>query len=385
MIQNSFKIILLLIIFSCSSSKYFKNSGKYSNLEDDEKNLWELSRKEQKKINSSDFYVTDQVLEKYLNKVLFNVLDTLKNNNYKFEVKVINNPFLNAFTFPNGVIYIHTGLISELDNESQLATILAHEVSHALLRHSIRGKRSAETTASIFSIISIASIGAGAIANTFTNIFGSLSANLAISGHSKSLETEADNYGFSLLKNAGYDINESVKVFQKLLAYSKKRKNKEPFFFGTHPTLKSRIKNFQKQIKNHKNFNNSRKTSSKRFLNFKQRVLILNTKSSIQFSFFGQAKKNCEAYLKIDSLNPEAFYLLAKSELGLENDSTAIRHYKKALIFEPTHEESLIELGHFYFKKNNFEKAKHYYSKYNKLCRKCDKKSYSNYYLKKME
>ena len=57
-----------------------------------------------------------------------------------FDVKivVIKDPYLNAFAFPNGVIYIHTGMLARMDNEAQLAALLAHEMSHCIHRHTLR-------------------------------------------------------------------------------------------------------------------------------------------------------------------------------------------------------------------------------------------------------
>src|SRR6202023_3035874 len=58
-----------------------------------------------------------------------------------FRIRVVRNPYLNAFTLPNGRIYVHTGMLARMDNEAQLATLLAHEMTHATHRHAIRGLR----------------------------------------------------------------------------------------------------------------------------------------------------------------------------------------------------------------------------------------------------
>src|SRR2546426_7325972 len=68
----------------------------------------------------------------------------------------MSDPTLNAFAMPNGRIYVHSGLLSRLDNEAQLATILGHEMTHVTSRHALRFTRDATNKQILFTVLAVA-------------------------------------------------------------------------------------------------------------------------------------------------------------------------------------------------------------------------------------
>jgi predicted Zn-dependent protease len=110
----------------------------------DERMLWRRAQEEQKVIDNSGWLYRNQELEAYLNKVAARLKAFTDSPDISFNIKIINDPNLNAFAFPNGVIYVHTGVLARMDNEAQLAALLAHEMSHCTLRHSLRVLKSLE-------------------------------------------------------------------------------------------------------------------------------------------------------------------------------------------------------------------------------------------------
>ena len=109
----------------------------------------------------------------------------------------------------------HTGLISRLQNEAQLATLLAHEINHVAGHHGILGYRSQKKKAGagiFFSIAGAVAGGWGELAGALINV-GLVS---SIYGYSRDLEQEADIKGYDLMLNAGYDVREMPMLFEVL-------------------------------------------------------------------------------------------------------------------------------------------------------------------------
>jgi len=92
----------------------------------DEKMLWRRVQKEQETINGSGLLYQDVELENYLNRIAKKLQKYTDSPDIYFQIKVLKDPNLNAFAFPNGVIYVHTGILARMDNEAQLAALLAH-------------------------------------------------------------------------------------------------------------------------------------------------------------------------------------------------------------------------------------------------------------------
>lgn len=131
--------------------------------------------------------------------------------NYRFYL--IHDPSPNAFALPDGQIYVHTGLISHLRNEAQLATLLAHEINHVAGHHGILGYRSQKKKAAagiFFSVVGSAAGGWGDLAGVMINV-GLIS---SMYGYSRDLEQEADINGYELMLRAGYDVREMPVLFE---------------------------------------------------------------------------------------------------------------------------------------------------------------------------
>lgn len=150
--------------------------------------------------------------------------------------QVLNSPDLNAFALGNGSIYINSGMLARLDNEAQLATILAHEVTHFREQHNLKSRRNINASATA---------GLGITLLTGIPLSGQLFVGAAISGYSQELEREADVQGHARLVANGYAPGESVKTFEHLLAEVEALDIGQPYFFSTHPRLEERIASFK--------------------------------------------------------------------------------------------------------------------------------------------
>jgi beta-barrel assembly-enhancing protease len=163
--------------------------------------------------------------------------DQLENVEWRF--RVMRDPVVNAFAMPNGSIYVNTGLLALMENEAQLAGVLAHEIIHVRDRHSYRSYRSYRKKSLAINLLSIA--------GSYTNTAGwgaSLAAqfilSLSITGYSREFEKEADLEGARLMTASPYDPKEMVAAFESLLPKYEVDLDGEPFY-SDHPKTKNRI------------------------------------------------------------------------------------------------------------------------------------------------
>ena len=229
---------------SCSTAPRL-DSQNLESLAEDEKRIWARSREEASRLDKSGQLDDSKEINEYINAVALRLLPAdLGHNKFPLKVKVIRNPFLNAFALSHGVIYVHSGFLAKIENEAQLAILLGHELAHILLRHPVRHFRQVQNINASLALISVASAGAGVYGNLMY-LLGAFGASASISGYSKDMESEADITGLDLMVAAGYDPRQSIALFEHLEHQVKERNTSEPFFFGSHPRLADRKVNFE--------------------------------------------------------------------------------------------------------------------------------------------
>lgn len=158
----------------------------------------------------------------------------------KFKFFVAKDDNFNAFALPDGTIVVHTGLLQTIRNESQLASVLGHEIAHVTHEHSRRQMESGNKLAWI-QFLSTAATGI----NTGTFM------NLIKLGFSRQLEDEADRVGLFYTANAGYDPRESPRVWQQIVDAKGKTNETKNFFTSGHSIPEDRLKNLNKEIYRH--------------------------------------------------------------------------------------------------------------------------------------
>src|SRR5215471_920084 len=168
----------------------------------------------------------------------------LKLENVNWNFRALRDPQPNAFALPNGSIYVTTGLMSLVDNESQLAAVLAHELTHVMRRHTYLQNRSMRkkfltmnVMAAVGSMAPLSVVGAVIMAVTAVAPFIVMA---TIYGYSRELEREADLKGIDMMISAEYAPEEMIGVM-KLLDKDIEGENIR-LFYNDHPALDERIK-----------------------------------------------------------------------------------------------------------------------------------------------
>jgi len=216
--------------------------------EEDERRWWNRGKEMEQQLDRSGHRYQDPALEAYLNEVAERLLPAeVKAQGFSVRMKVLQNPLSNAFALPQGLIYIHTGMLARMENEAQLAAVLGHEMTHAVHRHTVRQFRQVQNQSAFLATLLMLSTGVGAYGDLARPlvVLGTLA---AITGYSQDLETEADAEGLKWLIKADYDPKEASKIFALLQKDLDGEKVKEPFFFGTHPRLQERIEDYTKLL-----------------------------------------------------------------------------------------------------------------------------------------
>jgi len=163
-------------------------------------------------------------------------------------ILVENDKMVNAWCMPGGKIAVYTGLLKVTKNTHALSIVMGHEIAHAVARHSLERMSHAMT---INLGTTVADIFLGGAINRTRNTVGQNTGfdifKLGIMNpFGRKQETEADYLGLIFSSLSGYDIRESVKLWQRM---AEKNKGKEPpVFLSTHPSSKKRIENLNNWI-----------------------------------------------------------------------------------------------------------------------------------------
>jgi Zn-dependent protease with chaperone function len=163
--------------------------------------------------------------------------------NFDWEYILIDNKKVrNAWCMPGGKIAVYTGILDVTKNTEGLAAIMGHEIAHAVAKHSVE-RASRGTLLNIGTqIIDIASGGTLSNINKTTgmNTVGLLSQLGIMNPFNRKQESEADYLGMIFSSLSGYDIRETVKIWERMKKFNKGKS--PPEFMSTHPSADNRIK-----------------------------------------------------------------------------------------------------------------------------------------------
>jgi predicted Zn-dependent protease len=166
-----------------------------------------------------------------------------------WEYRVFEDKQLNAFAMPGGKVGFYQGILDLMDNDSQAATVMGHEVSHIAARHS--AERYSQQIASNAALTATAiALDAGDVKfrNEIAGILGVGVQFGVLLPYQRQQELEADRLGLQYMAKAGYDPRESVNFWKKMMAANAERP-KQPEWLSTHPSDERRIQQLEAEIK----------------------------------------------------------------------------------------------------------------------------------------
>jgi predicted Zn-dependent protease len=351
----------------------------------DEKMLWRQADEEQRVIDNSGWLYRDTDIEIYLNEVAAKLKAYTDSPDISFKIKIINDPNLNAFAFPNGVIYVHTGVLARMENEAQLAALLAHEMTHCTHRHSLRALKSRRGPAENTSAAQQSSEKA-AMFRDLARILGVNGSMAAVTGFTREFEAEADRVGLDLITKAGYDPRQALNLFELLRQEIENEGIQEPFFFGTHPSVQQRIKNADRWLANEYSGQNAGLVNADRFRSRLDKLVLDNARLDLRIGRFHIARRNVEMYLQRNQDDAAAHYLLGEifRQRGRQNDTrTAIIHYRQAIALDPSFSAPHKAMGLMHYKEGERRLAQKFFESCLLLSPDAPDKAYIQGYLKR--
>jgi hypothetical protein len=170
------------------------------------------------------------------------------------QITVLNSKEVNAFALPGGFLFIERGLLEAVDDESQLAGVVSHELSHVVARHGHRLMMKATIASLMYQAAQIAAViltgGVAGLGTYYALQYGfyglGLALNLNLLGVSREFEEQADQLGIQYAWNAGYDPSGFIRFFDKMA--TKEGYVNGASWFRSHPPFYARMVNTEREI-----------------------------------------------------------------------------------------------------------------------------------------
>jgi beta-barrel assembly-enhancing protease len=179
---------------------------------------------------------------KRLNTVFYRLVNTCsRSRELQFSLTVVKDETVNAFALPGGYVFINSGLLSFIHNDSELAGVLGHEIAHVDRRHSMQAISRAVGMAFIINSI----LGGSSGHKEQISQLAQISMNLMQLGYSREAEFQADSYGVQFMRQAGYDRRDLLHFWRRM----EKQVEEMPSvmtMFSTHPPTGERIRKIEK-------------------------------------------------------------------------------------------------------------------------------------------
>jgi len=364
----------------------------------DERRLWSEAEREEESLLTRVTIYEDPLLGEYLGRVAAKLsrLDA-GSGGPVIKFVVLRDPTLAAFAMPEGRVFVHTGLLSRLENEAQLATILGHELTHVYDRHFIAFTRDSDSTKVLNRLREMVAslgtpptaiqdsrdqyVGAAVLSRTANAILGlglKITAISAFNGYGREFERQADVAGMAALVQAGYDPKESLKLFRLLRDEAAARGPLEAFFFGNAVRLQERFDTAQQLLRKRYGEEAKRTDLVKSTDDFEARMLTLvreNAALDTQAGRFPLARKQLDRVLKAtpnDAIahlyNGELHRLQSqRAKTVAERDTEArmaLESYEQSVALDPSYPDPFRQLGLLFYQQKDPARARAAFEKY---------------------
>jgi beta-barrel assembly-enhancing protease len=340
--------ILLLVFFLAGLVNTVTGTAEASFSLDDEK---KLGREFYEKLEKANVISQNERVNTFLSRLGELILAHSDKAPFDFKFSVIRSSAINAFATPGGYVYVNQGLITLVENEGELAGVLAHEIAHVNGRHiaEIVDKSQKIGIAALAAILAGAFLGGGGDAMAAVTGFTMATATTLSLKYSREHEEAADRMGISYLVKAGYSggaMLDFLKIMRRYEYYS----NAVPSYFLTHPGTDERTRYIDALL--HTTYTKNGAESIIGNLGRIQTLLLLDGKTSESANF-----QNFQKILNDDPGNVDALYGMAvtQDKLGMVRES--LDTFRKALGLVPDDADVLRDLGIVLLKQGQFNDA----------------------------
>jgi predicted Zn-dependent protease len=207
----------------------------------------QLGRMVIRELRESGAVLEDPEIDEYIQSLGLRLSSLAQDGSRNFNFFVVRDHAINAFALPGGYVGVHSGLVLETRNESELAGVLAHEVAHVTQRHIARSLEAASRTNLLSTAAMLAAILMGAAGGASSNAtMGGVMAAQGMAAQAqinftRENEQEADRIGIGTLAAAGFDPNAMPAFFDTMFRRTQLGPDRVPELLRTHPVTSSRI------------------------------------------------------------------------------------------------------------------------------------------------
>ncbi|RPI63978.1 MAG: M48 family peptidase [Lysobacterales bacterium] len=298
-------------------------------------------------LRNAGVVLDDPFLEEYLTSLGSRLATHIDDGGFNFNFFVVKDDSINAFALPGGYIGVNSGLILASETESELAGVLAHEISHVTQRHIARGAYDNQRTSIVSLAAMLAALVLGAAADMSGDAMtGIVSASQGLAAQrqinfTRSNEHEADRVGIALLSDAGFDPYGMSSFFEKLGRRYGGSSQYVPELLRTHPVSADRVAEARDRARQ---LPAATETSSPQYALAKARMLVLSADSPEDAFAAFRDKAGSDA--------PEDRYGLALASMRMASYDNAellfrglIEDYPNAMAFRVGQAEAMAASG----------------------------------------
>jgi beta-barrel assembly-enhancing protease len=306
---------------------------------------------------------------------------------------IVRDPALNAFAMPDGHVYVHTGLLAQIESEPQLAMILARELAHVTGDHALRwSMASSGDWSEVSAILDLPHDGRVSSTPSAIAVIGPMASAIlggrleiaalaSMSGYGEALEREADARGIDALVDAGYDPSDGAHVFAVLETAATDPGPLERFLLGRRESLVQRLDSIRRLLSARHQPSRAAAGSASDPGEFARRMQTLvrdNAELDIRAGRFPLAQRQLDRVLTASPRDPVAHLyqgalhrLAAQRAVGAEDRAErlgkALACYERSAALDPEYAEPYRELGLLYFQEGDETRARAAFARYLEL------------------
>lgn len=303
----------------------------------------------------------DPLLERYLTDMLHRLVAASEDAPpYDYRIRVVTDPAVNAFTFGAGFIYVHGGLLARMENEAQVATVLAHELAHVTQHDVVDGFEEA-VGAQILSQVGFQVLDeTGLVSPEILELAYPFTMSAMINGMGRSRESRADGLGLQYMAAAGYDPHEAAHTFEILLKEYGDPPPIVTFFWGNHPSNSSRIEKLSETAAYAYADVTTGVVNTEEYKRRTRELVVATGVLDFESQRYNTAADLFDRARRVYEDDPVAHYYLGRIALetgGAGDLDRALAHFEKASEVGEDYAPAFRELGLAHYSKGNTQEA----------------------------
>ncbi|MCK5127762.1 MAG: M48 family metalloprotease [candidate division Zixibacteria bacterium] len=203
-----------------------------------------IGRELDQQVRSTEKILDDLQWQAYITELGDRIVAVSDRKDIQYHFTVVESDQINAFAAPGGYVFVYTGLIKKMDNESELVSVMAHEISHIVARHGVKRLQS------VLGLSLVLKLALGDKSDQTQQVAGA-ALGIMMSGYSRSNEHEADEFGLIYMTQAGWHPDGMIGMFEKLHAMEGDHQaSMFEMLASSHPQTSDRIESTHQRVIN---------------------------------------------------------------------------------------------------------------------------------------